>query len=139
MLEKITYKFTSDFSLQLDTKYVNFKKDDLISREDLIKLVGSESHLNYRLKCTTLKNNLAEVDSTESEETESVETESVETESVETESVETIFLVVEDLKIRNKTLFKANSKAKASELAEKFSISDLLKEKKIMETKTTNV
>jgi len=134
MLEKITYKFTSDFSLQLDTKYVNFKKDDLISREDLIKLVGSESHLNYRLKCTTLKNNLAEVDSTESEETESVETE-----SVETESVETIFLVVEDLKIRNKTLFKANSKAKASELAEKFSISDLLKEKKIMETKTTNV
>jgi len=124
MLEKITYKFTSDFSLQLDTKYVNFKKDDLISREDLIKLVGSESHLNYRLKCTTLKNNLVEVESSE---------------SVETESVETIFLVVEDLKVGKKTLFKADSKAKASELAEKFSISDLLKEKKIMETKTDNV
>lgn len=134
------------FKLDKDYQGANFKlKAGQYSKEQLVKIVGSEGVLHYIMTCTDLKNYIyktteetpvveqeAAVEHTAEEVVE--ETPIVEQENQDGDDFEIIYLVEKDIKKGKKILFKQGQKLAYEDLKE-FDIQALLDKDFLLETK----
>lgn len=149
-----------DDSYTKDGKTLVLKKGESYSKKELIEFFGREGVLNYKLKCTKLKNCLIEFDKDKQELIKKELTETplkagdeifVEIDGKETSiilddvqaedlnsqienPVEIMFLVNKQIKKDNKVVFKKGSKIKISELKD-FDIADLVEKEFLSEIK----
>jgi len=111
------------------------KKDAVYTSEDLIKIVGSETKLNYMLKCTTMKNFVFEVSSDVEEVVAEVASD---VEEVNVEPIKITYLIEKDIKKGGKIALKEGDKLSFSEIEEILGEKEFkkaLEKKLIIETK----
>ncbi len=136
-----------NYDLKKGQELIALKKGESYSRKDLVKFLEKEGTLNFKLKCTKLKNALIEFDKDIQESIRSdiaqepvaqepVAQEPVAQEPVAQEPVaqEMVFLVNKQIKKDNKVLFKKGQKIAISELKD-LDVASLVADGSLIETK----
>jgi len=125
-----------DFDLKKNQEVFSLKKGESYTKKELVKFLEKEGTLNFKLKCTKLKNALVEFDKDiqESIKSEISEEPKAEEPKAEEPKVEMMFLVNKQIKQGKKVLFKKEQKITISELQD-LNVAELVEEGFLTEIK----